>query len=823
MISTNKLFILLLTLNFSTFFGQQKQENSKITISGKIIEKSSTLPLEYATITFIGFNSNQVVSGGISDSKGNFSIAIQPGKYNIKFEFISFKTLEMKEKSLTQNTNLGTIYLEDEAQKLDAVEIRVEKTSVDIKLDKKVYSVGKDIMVKGGTVSDVLDNIPSVAVDVEGNVSLRGNENVRILIDGKPSSAININDALKLIPADAIDKVEVVTNPSARYDAEGGGGIINIILKKGKNQGLNGTFIVSVGEPKNTGASANLNFKSEQFNIFSTLGYNDRTSLGKIKIDQENLDLFGNLKSLLNERRTNIRGGEGINLNFGIELYLDKSTSWTNAFNYRKNNGLNTEEVIYYNFNQNREFLNSNRRDNNLNSLSENVEYTTTFVKKFKKEGHKITMDGSFGLNKEKENAGIDGKFIESGTAISSESTLKSEKQNRNLIQLDYVLPIKKNIQIEAGFRGNYLNFFAQYQVQEKNLTTNVFSNIEAFTGSLEYIENVNAVYTQFGSKIKKISYLFGLRYENSNIEVNQAKTNNYQTKNYDNFFPSAFLTYEISENTNLSLNYSKRITRPRDRFINPFSSYSSNINLFEGNPDLNPTFSDVYDIGFLKKWEKLTLSTSVYFNQTKDAFQVVRYQRGDLQNGIPVVINKPFNLSTDTRLGFEFNLNYNLKKWWKLNGNFNFFNNKTDGEFKFTNTANTTIIQNFDNVSSSWTSRLTSKINLPYKIDWQTNLVYNAPLKYAQGLNLGVGSANLAFSKDVLKDMGTIAFNVSDLFNSRKMIRDVNLPTLNSYSEMQRNVRQFTLSFTYRFNKKKTDREAKPKSNESGDGEIMG
>ena len=420
MISTNKFLILLLILNFSTFFGQQKQENPKITISGKIIEKSSTLPLEYATITFIGSNSNQVVSGGISDSKGNFSIAIQPGKYNIKFEFISFKTLEMKEKSLTQNTNLGTIYLEDEAQKLDAVEIRVEKTSVDIKLDKKVYSVGKDIMVKGGTVSDVLDNIPSVAVDVEGNVSLRGNENVRILIDGKPSSAININDALKLIPADAIDKVEVVTNPSARYDAEGGGGIINIILKKGKNQGLNGTFIVSVGEPKNTGASANLNFKSEQFNIFSTLGYNDRTSLGKIKIDQENIDLFGNLKSLLNERRINNRGGEGINLNFGIELYLDKSTSWTNAFNYRKNNGVNTEEVIYYNFNQNREFLNSNRRDNNLNSLSENVEYTTTFVKKFKKEGHKITMDGSFGLNKEKENAGIEGKFIESGTAISS-------------------------------------------------------------------------------------------------------------------------------------------------------------------------------------------------------------------------------------------------------------------------------------------------------------------------------------------------------------------------------------------------------------------
>ena len=247
---TKKILSLALFLFFSSIIAQSKQESAKATIKGKIVEKSSNAPLEYATITFFRPNTVKAAFGGITNAKGEFSIEIIPGTYNVKFEFISFKTIELKDKVFNLSSSVGTIALEDAAQQLETVEVRAEKTTIDIKLDKKVYNVGKDIMVKGGTVSDVLDNIPSVSVDADGAVSLRGNENVRILIDGKPSNAININDALKLIAADAIDKVEVVTNPSARYDAEGGGGILNIILKKGKNQGLNGTFIASVGEPK---------------------------------------------------------------------------------------------------------------------------------------------------------------------------------------------------------------------------------------------------------------------------------------------------------------------------------------------------------------------------------------------------------------------------------------------------------------------------------------------------------------------------------------------------------------------------------------------
>jgi hypothetical protein len=246
-------FFLTLALLLSTLlnYSQQKPEGKKVKVTGKVIEKGTNQPLEYSTISLINPTTNKVTAGGITDAKGDFSFDATPGVYNVKVEFISFKPTEIKAKTIKENTNLGTIALQDDSTKLDEVVVRSEKTTVEIKLDKKVYNVGKDLMVKGGTVSDVLDNIPSVAVSVEGTISLRGNENVKILIDGKPSSAININEALRMIPADAIDKVEVITNPSARYDAEGGGGLLNIVLKKGKTKGLNGTFIGTTGVPDN--------------------------------------------------------------------------------------------------------------------------------------------------------------------------------------------------------------------------------------------------------------------------------------------------------------------------------------------------------------------------------------------------------------------------------------------------------------------------------------------------------------------------------------------------------------------------------------------
>lgn len=813
--------ILLLVFISISIFAQDKPSSKKIKIKGTVIEKVSKQPLEYSTITLTNTRNPKAISGGITNAKGEFDVEVTPGIYTIKIEFISFKPTEIKERKLVENTNLGVISLDEDATQLNQVEVRAEKSTVEIKLDKKVYNVGQDLMVKGGTVSDVLDNIPSVSVDVEGNVSLRGNQNVQILIDGRPSNAINITEALRLIPADAIDKVEVITNPSARYDAEGGGGILNIILKRGKNLGLNGTFMVSVGSPENTGVSGTLNVKNKQSNIFTTIGYNKSNSPGNTKINQENYDANQDLVSYIEERRNNDRKREGINGNFGIELYLDKSSSWTNTFSFRNNDGGNPEKVVYSKYSTFDPF-NKTQRYNDLTRSSIDYEYSTNFIKKFKKDGHKLTADGSFSQNNDLENSIITGTGIEPVKSfISSELTYSNQKQNRSTLQTDYVLPIGKNSQFEAGFRGNYLTLLSEYRVEEDVLGDGNFTVNTNFTNTLEYQENVSALYSQFGTKIKKFSYLVGLRFEDSKIGINQLTTQDFNTKKYNNFFPSAFLTYEIKQGSSISLNYSKRITRPRGRFINPFSSYSSNINLFVGNPDLNPSYSDAFDLGYLKKWDKITLSTSLYYNKTNGSFQIVRIESGRFIGDVPIILNRPFNLATDDKIGFEFTLNYSPFKWWKLNGNFNFFSNKTDGKYTYTKSSNTIETVDFNNTASTWFTRVTSKFNLPYKIDCQFNGTYNAAQKTAQGTTKENASANLAFSKDVLKDKGTITFNVNDIFNSRKRINDLILPNVHSYSAMQRNQRQITLSFTYRFNKSKTEREKnQKKENDNGGGD---
>ncbi len=813
-------FAAALVLIFTSIisFAQQRPQGAKVKITGKVIEKVSKQPLEYATVTFFAPNNPKAIAGGITNNLGEFDIDVNAGIYNISVEFISFQITEIKQKNITESANLGTIELAEDATQLNEVVIRTEKTTVEIKLDKKVYNVGSDLMVKGGTVSDVLDNIPSVAVDAEGTISLRGNENVRILIDGRPSNAINIAEALRNIPADAIDKVEVVTNPSARYDSEGGGGLLNIILKKGKNLGLNGTFIGTVGDPENYGLSGNLNYKAKEFNLFTTTGYNYRNNPGRSLTDTEYLNSDGTTRNYINERRNNERLSKGFISNFGMDWYLTESATWTNSLNIRKYSGENPEDVYFNNFDADKNFLFTTRRFNDGISDDVNIEYSTNFVKNFKKDGHKLTVDGAFSQDRDVDSSDINNAL---------ETTYNNQKQNRNTIQANYVLPFGKNSQFEAGYKGDFNELLTIYQVDSLDTASNIYVPDLRYTNTLEYKEKINALYTQYGTKINKFSFLFGLRWEDSNIDINQLATSEFNNKRYNNFFPSAFFTYEISDQSSASISYSRRVSRPRGRLINPFSNYSSNINLFQGNPDLDPAFTDAIDFGYLKRWNKLTFNTSMYLNKTSDSFQFVRAESGDFvtttvdgtEVQTPVIITTPINLATEYRFGFEFTLNYSPYKWWKLNSNFNFFRNETQGDFTYTDFNDVSVTQNFDNTAYSWFTRLTSKVTLPYKIDWQTNLTYNGPQTTAQGKSRGVAAANLAFSKDLFKDQATLTLNVQDVFNSRKRINETNIPgTLNSYSEMQWRMRQVNLSFTYRFNKKKTERERPQREDGGGD-----
>jgi outer membrane receptor for ferrienterochelin and colicins len=828
------ILIIFLFLGVYNYAQERPTSQNRVKVTGKVLEKVTKQPLEYATISITAPNETKVIAGGITNPKGEFDLAVPPGTYDIKIEFISFKSTEIKGKNISEDTNLGVVNLSEDAAQLNEVVVRAEKSTVEIKLDKKVYNVGQDMMVKGGTVSDVLDNVPSVSVDTEGNVSLRGSDNIRILIDGRPSNAINVAEALRQLPADAIDKVEVITNPSARYDAEGGSGLINIILKKGKNQGFNGTFIGSGGIPETYGLSANLNYKTEKLNYFTTAGYNYRTNEGEGLTNSEYFNADGSTKGYLDETRDTKRTRDGFNGRAGIEWSITPTTFWTNAINYQKNTGEDRDLINYYNYDAARVSTGTSDRLNNGDSGSENVEYTSNLIKNFNDKGHKLTADLSISRNTDDSNSIIT-------ASPNFNNTLNNQVQKQFQLQADYVLPLGKGSQFEAGYKGSFGNLNNEYYV-----TDNAGFKDDNLSNTLEYIENINALYTSYGFKVNKFSYLFGLRWEDTNIEVNLLDDpKNFNTKNYNNLFPSAFISYEISDQSNVTASYSKRLSRPRGRFMNPAVNYASNVNIFQGNPDLDPSLTDKYDFGYIKRWEKVTFSTSAYFEDTKNVFSFVRMPTGDVVtpdgdvvtpepgetiDGIPVIKSSPINLGKEQKFGFEFTFNYTPFKWWKLNSNFNFYNVKTTGENSYEDNKGILVVQNLDNQANTWFARISSKVTLPYKIDWQLSGNYNGEQKTAQGKNLGQFGLNTAFSKDVLKDKATIAFNISDIFNSRKMrsytdIYDENtdprILTQTSYNEFQFRKRQFNLSFTYRFNKSKNEREKNgtPRNEGGGDG----
>jgi len=798
------LFVLPLFVLYTIQAQQRNFPTGPINIKGIILDQDTNTPLEYATLSFFNPRLQKVVTGGITDGNGQFNIEIDAGVYDISIEYISFETKKISKQKLFKNTDLGTITLALDRESLDDVVVIAEKTTVEVRLDKKIYNVGKDLTVSGGTVSDVLDNVPSVSVDVEGNVALRGNDNVRILINGKPSGLVGLNstDALRQLPAESIERVEVITSPSARYDAEGTAGILNIILRRSKLQGLNGAITINSGYPLRAGISGNINYRTGDFNFFTTSGYNYREIPGNslsetrfLNIDDNGLD---NPDTFLNEKRDFDRIRKGLNTNFGVEWYINDSSSLTTSFLFRSSdNESNTTNII-------------SEPDANGTILSQNIrfdpeieddvtkQFSLNYTKNFNTSGHKLTFD----FQKEKSNEEEDSRITQDNqSAIELVNT--NEDQDRILLQADYVLPLKKKSQFELGYRGNFNTLDTDYLVQIED--NGIITTDTDLSNTLLYKEYVNAVYSQYGSKTGKLSYLLGLRIESTRITIDQQTTNDLSKKNYTDVFPTVNLGLEISEKQSITLGYNRRIRRPRSRFINPFPSRSSATNLFQGNPDLDPSYANTFDLGYLHKFGKLTLNSSLYYNRSTQVFNFISEDTGDTatigvdENDVPVIVpvirRTPINLTSADRYGFEFTLIYNPSRKWRINGNFNAFQNNVRGE----NNGESLDADNF-----SWFARLNNKITLPAKIDWQTSIFYRGPSENAQTKSDGIFSSTLAFSKDLFKEKASITFNVNDVFNSRKRMSTATTPTFVSDSEFQWRERSFNLSFTYRFNQKK-------------------
>ncbi len=811
------LVIVLMTVNIKVC--AQKTSTPQVTITGKIVDAHTGESLEYATVILKDVKTQQI-NGGVTDENGNFTIQIPKGTFDISFEFISFKKVTISNKVIDSFIDFGTIKLEEETSSLDEVVVIAEKTTVNIRLDKKIYSIGKDLSVRGGNASNVLGNVPSVQVDVEGNVSLRGNESVTILIDGRPSALVGINgaEALRQIPAEAIEKVEVITAPSARYDAEGTAGILNIILRKNKLKGFNGSLQIDLGIPKQYGAAFNANLRGKQWNLFTNTGWRYRANPGNAFNDSQFFSTNAQNARVI-EDRTFGRLGRSLFTSFGAEYYISENSSLIGNIILNKGNDDDTNTNVISRFDALGNINESTLRIEDESEDENRIQYTLDYIHNFDGSGKKLSIN--FQYSSELED--ILNNITETDTQLNLlndlEQVIENQDENRGLLQIDYIHPVGEKIQYEAGYRGNYRNIYNQFFLAERqDFPDGPLIPDVGLNNAFDYRELINAMYFQYGQEFGKVSLLLGLRFEHTAIEIEQETLDSSDKKSYENLFPTFNFGYKFKDDQSFNIAYNRRIRRPRGWFLNPFPSRSSESNIFSGNIDLNPVTSDASEISYLRRWDKITLGTSVYYNTSANNWEFIQQSTGELtDNGDPIVRRFPINLSTQKRLGYEFTVSYRPMKVWTINSDFNLFKVTTEGDYT---DPETLVTQNFDFENTSFNIRMNQKISFPNKIDLQINSNYRGPSKNVQSAREGIFSMNIAMSKDLFKERASLNLNVNDVFNSRKRKQTTFVASVfQQYSEFQWRERQISLNFVYRFNqKKKTQRQGRRGGEFNGD-----
>lgn len=785
-------------------------------LKGKVTDNQSK-PLEYAVVSILNPDTFDEIGGAVTDVNGLFSVDVPAGNYLLNIESFTGNSIE-QEINVTKNENLGNFKInEASVVTLEGATISGASTPIyRMELDKKVYDVSKDPMTKGRSLSEALENVPSVQVDGEGNVSLRGNENVRILIDGKPSALIGISDpaqALQSLPADIVDRIEVVTNPSARYEAEGSAGIINIILKKGKLKGLNGSVNVSGGIPATASASANLNYRTGKWNFFTNFGYRysnwERKNSSKTtRFDSEGVPRYEEMNG------ESTRKNNSFNMMLGTEYYLTDKDTFTISGSYRKQSGGDDSDLNYLDFDADRNQTASSTRTQRQDSEGYDVEGNFNYKHEFNDKGHEFTVDVRSNYSEDNR----DGNLREIGNLVdSSERTANLDTRNNTNISADYVYPFGEKGKLEIGARGDITGMLTDFKVD--SLSNDGWVPKDKFFTRTDYMQNVYAAYVQYGQAFGKFSYFAGIRMENSDITVKSLLNNSTVNKNYTDFFPSLFLNYEFESTDQLQLSYSRRIRRPRSWFLIPFSSYSDNRNLFMGNPDLNPQYTDSYEMSYVTKLGKLMITPNVYYSITHDNIQ--RYQS---INDDGAIVSRPINVGTDERYGGDLTFTYRPFKWWNLMGNVNLFGYKTRGQHTDTYTdietgETMTQVTNFDGDGFSWFGRLSNTFNLPSKFSIQLSGMYRAGNKTAQSERKPMYGVDLSLSKDLFNDNATITASVRDLFNTRSFRSTSFGENFFMESKFRWGVRSVNVSFSYRFNQSKRDQRKRQQNNqENGD-----
>jgi ferric enterobactin receptor len=766
-------------------------------VLGSVLDSISSKPLPYATVSIFSNQSRKLITGNVTDDSGNFNIEVGEGEFYAEVSFVGYTSVVTKTFNIKggEHFSLGSIHISPTEEVLQEVLVRGEKSTMELMLDKKVFNVGKDLANSGGTATDILTNIPSVAVDPEGNISLRGSGNVRILIDGKPSGLVSFKggSGLQQLQASMIDRVEVITNPSARYEAEGLGGVINIVLKKEQGQGFNGSIDVIAGNPNNFGIAANLNYRQKNVNFFINYGLSYRDQPGRSSLYQEVYD--NDTTFLLKQNNRTEYGATNNNIRGGIDIFLNKSSILTGSYLYRGLNSTRTASLHYDDYaNTLSNLLSTTRRTQYEKETEPNSEYSLIYKKQFEDKGHELIGEVKFLDNKETSDQDFrqftyapNGSENVSARRIQKSINVESEKQY--LVQVDYIKPFAAAGKFETGIRSSLRKMDNDFWVREQAEDGNYYT-VNGLDNVFFYNEQIMGAYAILGNKTGIVSYQAGVRSEWTDVETILEETNEKNPRKYHNLFPSAHLTIDMGKENSLQLSYSRRIRRPSYNDLSPFFTFFDSRNYAEGNPNLDPEFSNVFEIGYMKTFHLGSITSAIYNRRTNDKIERIRIvnEQGNANT-------RPENINSEHAYGVELTGTYELASWWKIDANLNLFYAEVDG---------TNILPTYKNTTYSWFARQTSKFSLPAKIDLQLRTNYEAPQKTVQGKRKALYYLDFSASKDVFKGKGTVNLNVLDLFNTRRFRNISEGDVFYSYVNNLYRRRQINLTLSYRINRNK-------------------
>lgn len=819
-------------------FAQEKKQ-----ITGKIVDGQNNV-VPYASVTFnnksVKENKALYSDATLTDDKGNFTLNLLPGSYEVTVDAINFKKLVIN-KNIGSNSSIGNIQIEAEqvatntkTKEIEGVTLSGATKPYKIELDKKTYDVNQDLISKGGNLQDVLQNVPSISVDTDGTVSMRGSSNVRFLINGKPSALLGIDDganALQSIPADQIEKIEVISNPSSKFEASGTAGILNIILKKNKKIGFNGSVTVGAGYLPQSNLNTNLSWRKGDLTWFLNGGggYRESENTNITDIIYNNVTQNGAATGS-HQYAKNKSNTRNYNASTGLVYDISPKTSINASGTIRTFDSKTEGNISYQNsYLNSAESLRIRLNDGSNNNLAFQGDFGLDH--KFNSNGHNLYLSLSLQRNRSNNDSDINET---KNTAFVLNNVINQETVNRSLVgKADYELPIGTS-KLEAGYRidinrNNYSN-----DVQQSTAANPTLSFLNDYTFDARYKEMFNAAYVQFKSKIGNLGYQLGLRNELSNIDINYLNlkgTSISKTKNYNNVFPSVYLSYEIVKDNQILLNYSKRIDRPRSMFMIPNPSYNDNQNIFDGNIDLNPSFVDSYELGYSISKKKFTINPTFYYRHQIDDVKLLVYNiKETIGNEQQIVFHtKPINLGSDDRYGMDLNFNFDATSWLKFMGNVDLFGYNTKGSTQYNTidqSGNPTVATaSFNGSGFSARSRLSSTFKVDKTFSFQIQAFYRGGQKTAYQDRKDMYAVSLGASKTLWKGNGTLSFNIQDIFNTRAM--KFATYTANSFrdSYMQWQPRQASISLTYRFKQgEKVEQPKKKKdinNNEGGEDQI--